>query len=233
MVKKVTRPEAVYFVPDSLPQHKLERFEKHGTEPDLLPLLEAVLERNTGDVITAGVFVGGLLPTLSRLSHRVWAWDCVPEHVECSHKMTQANDLHNVTVQLSALGDCVETVTIVTGCTGATPLAGESCVLENGAPVNDLLDLEGYELDTHQVQQTTIDTHINSYNNLALIQLDLEGYELPALVGARLTVNRFKPVIIVEDRRELCHALLTNWGYAFQGRRSGDRIYIHRTKLDK
>ena len=228
---EVVRPEATYYLPKGLPQHKIDQFTAHGTEPDLLPLLETILTRNTGDVITAGVFVGGLLPTLCRLATRVWAWDCVPEHVECAHKMTQTNGLRNCTVQLAALGDRVETVTVTTGCTGQPSLAGESCIVEAGVPVNDLLDLAGYELDTFEVQQTTIDS--NEYRDLALIQLDLEGYELPALVGAKRTIEQHLPAIIVEDRPALCHSLLLSWGYSFQGIRSGDRIYIHRSKLDK
>lgn len=228
---EVVRPEATYYLPKGLPQHKIDRFIEYGTEPDLLPLLETILTRNTGDVITAGVFVGGLLPTLCKFATRVWAWDCVPEHVECAHKMTKTNGLRNCTVQLAALGDQRETVTVTTGCTGQPTLAGESCIVENGECVSDLLDLKGYDLDTFEVQQVTIDS--NEYRDLALIQLDLEGYELPALVGAKRTIEQHTPAIIVEDRPALCHSLLVSWGYSFQGTCSGDRIYVHRSKLDK
>lgn len=42
-----------------------------------------------------------------------------------------------------------------------------------------------------------------------LIQLDIEGYEVQALRGAALTIDRFKPVIMVEDK-----GLSTKYGYA-------------------
>lgn len=230
---EIVRPEATYYLPKGFSQDKIDDFVANGrgTEPELHPALQEILERSPGDVITAGVFVGGLLPTLCKYATRVWAWDCVPEHVKCAHKMTKANKLRNVTIQLAALGDCVETVQVTTGCTGQPSLLGASCIVENGECVSDLLDLKEFDLDVFDVQQTTIDS--NSYTDLQLIQLDLEGYELPALVGAKRTIEQHKPVIIVEDRRALCHDLLYSMGYTFQGTRAGDRIYIHRSKVDK
>jgi FkbM family methyltransferase len=233
VVIEVKRPEAVYYLPKGLPQHKIDNFQEHGTEPDLIPLLEQIFERKQGDIITAGVYVGGLLPTLCRLGRHVWAWDCISEHVHCAGRMLTKNGIRNCTLRLAALGDEKSTVTVTTGCEGAEWLGGESCVLEDGRPVNDLLDLDGYELRTQTVEQTTIDTFIDHYTDLALIQLDLEGYEIAALAGARETIERFRPVIIVEDRRTITHTLLETLGYRYQGTRSGDRIYIHRLDLDK
>jgi len=232
-VVEVERPEAVYYLPKGLPQDKIERFRAHGTEPDLIPLLEQILERKQGDVITAGTYVGGLLPTYTRLARHVWAWDCVSEHVHCTGKMLTRNGIRNCTLRLAALGDELGTVEVVTGCVDAPWLGGECSILEQGQPVSDLLDLEDYELRTQTVEQTTIDTHLDVYGTVALIQLDLEGYELAALTGARATIERDRPVIIVEDRRRLTHELLLLWGYQYQGTRSGDRIYVHRLDLDK
>lgn len=230
---EVERPEAVYFLPKGLPQDKIERFREHGTEPDLIPLLEQILERKTGDVITAGVFVGGLLPTYTRLAAHVWAWDCVKEHVHCTSKMLTRNGIRNCTLRLAALGDEPGTVEVTTGCEDAPWLGGESSIVEQGKPVSDLLNFDGYAIRTQTVDQTTIDTHINEYGTVALIQLDLEGYELAAIVGARAVIERDRPVLILEDRQALTHELLQTWGYRYQGTRSGDRIYIHRLDLDK
>lgn len=229
----VERPEATYFLPKNLPQEKIDRFREHGTEPDLIPLLEDILARKKGDVITAGTFIGGLLPTYTRLARHVWAWDCVREHVHCTSRMLTHNGIRNCTLRLAALGDELGTVEVTTGCADAPWLGGESSILEQGQPVSDLLDLEGYELRTQTVEQTTIDTHLDQYQTVALIQLDLEGYELAALVGARSTIEQHRPVIIVEDRQLLTHQLLLTWGYQYQGTRSGDRIYVHRLDLDK
>jgi len=99
--------------------------------------------------------------------------------------------------------------------------------------VSDLLNFDGYAMRTQTVAQTTIDTHIDEYGTVALIQLDLEGYELAAIVGARAVIERDRPVLILEDRQALTHELLQTWGYRYQGTRSGDRIYIHRLDLDK
>ena len=50
------------------------------------------------------------------------------------------------------------------------------------------------------------DTPVLAIDDLALsscglIQLDVEGYELEALKGAEITIKKFKPVIVLEEKR--------------------------------
>ena len=48
-----------------------------------------------------------------------------------------------------------------------------------------------------------------------LIKLDIQGYELPALKGAKETLKRYKPIIICElmDNKEDVKKFLNNLGY--------------------
>ena len=77
----------------------------------------------------------------------------------------------------------------------------EPCEYNNGA---------SYVTDGRDVPVVAIDElGLDACN---LIQLDVEGYEAKALTGASQTINRCKPVIMVEDRghgtRYKSHALI-------------------------
>jgi hypothetical protein len=61
--------------------------------------------------------------------------------------------------------------------------------------------------------------------DLALIQLDTEGYELPILQGAAETIRAQSPVIVVEDNKDRCAEFLAGLGYVNVGLLSGDTAY--------
>jgi hypothetical protein len=44
----------------------------------------------------------------------------------------------------------------------------------------------------------TLDTMIPDDRNISIVQLDLEGFEIPALKGAINTIKRCKPILILE-----------------------------------
>ena len=49
-----------------------------------------------------------------------------------------------------------------------------------------------------QIQITTIDNYVLENNlTVGLIKLDIEGYELSALIGAKNTIRKFTPVILI------------------------------------
>jgi len=62
------------------------------------------------------------------------------------------------------------------------------------------------------------------------ILLDVEGYEYQALIGAAETIYKYKPIILIEDRKpEPIPAvrLLLNYGYEQVEFIQGDKIFIH------
>ena len=83
----------------------------------------------------------------------------------------------NIIASCAALGDSGGLVGI------------EPCEYNNGA---------SYVVDGRDVQVIAVDDL--GLDSLDLIQLDVEGYEAKALQGASQTINRCKPVIMVEDR---------------------------------
>jgi len=55
------------------------------------------------------------------------------------------------------------------------------------------------------VEATTLDATLSDLNNVGLIKLDIEGAELPALVGATALIARNRPFIVME----YCHNALS------------------------
>jgi hypothetical protein len=51
-------------------------------------------------------------------------------------------------------------------------------------------------------------------DDIVVIQLDVEGHELPALRGARATIERNAPIVMVEDNLRTCNAFLEELGYS-------------------
>jgi FkbM family methyltransferase len=62
-----------------------------------------------------------------------------------------------------------------------------------------------------------VDCRIRRLDNLALapffIKLDVQGYELEALVGGEQTLRRHEPILLIESPDDETRAFLTNLGY--------------------
>jgi FkbM family methyltransferase len=71
-----------------------------------------------------------------------------------------------------------------------------------------------YEKPTLQVPATTIDAL--GFARIDLLKLDVEGMEIEALRGAAETIQRCRPILIVETiktDREIVQTMLNSWGY--------------------
>jgi hypothetical protein len=53
-----------------------------------------------------------------------------------------------------------------------------------------------------------------TFSNLTLIQLDIEGFELNALKGAKSTIAKHRPIIAIEDNNGNCSEFLSNVDYS-------------------
>jgi len=139
-----------------------------------------------GNIVEAGAYIGDMLPMLSffagfRGDNRVYAF----EPIELQHRLCHANIILNnlENVDLINLGLSNTTEKMWFSSTGE----------QHGQTARVVM--EGDQGDVF-LNCTTLDEF--EIPNVGLIHLDIEGQELNALYGARKTIIRDRPVIIVE-----------------------------------
>ena len=69
--------------------------------------------------------------------------------------------------------------------------------------------------------------------NVDFVKIDVDGFELPLLQGARRTLTQNNPVVNIEMKRgkrqsiiEKCESLLKDLGYKFQKRTKSDEVWL-------
>jgi FkbM family methyltransferase len=188
---------ATYFVPDfakSRPAAKRVLMGKFY-EPQTHQFVQHFFKQTGGSMIHAGTFFGDMLPGFSSyVPGRVYAFEPLLESYILANLCVQTNDLQNVFLFNAALGEQVDVLRIDAS-DGAGHAGGSSKVGQTGnlCPV--------LAIDTLDIP------------DIALIQLDVEGFELNALKGARQTITRLRPAIAIEDNSRNCGPYLTELGY--------------------
>lgn len=193
-------------------------------EPDTIELLRAA--DSGGDIVHAGSFFGDFLPALARSRQPgalVWAFEPNRENHRCAQVTTILNDLSNVVLAHAALGAGGGAVRLVTTDPAGRSLGGGSHVVgERSATMQA----------TEEVALVAIDDVVGADRPVAVIQLDVEGFERQALEGALATIERCRPLLVLENLPDevWVEAHLAQLGYRLDGRvhdntvlRCGDR----------
>lgn len=170
-------------------QKKLPRFTlallAHRTwvlEPEVA--LVPLLSRRKGVAVDAGANKGVFLYHLSRAYERVYGFEPLPQLASYLKEAAPAN----VTVHGAALSNAPGTATLR---------------LPRG--FIELGSLEAHTSDTwttdapieeHEVELKTLDSL--GLRDVALLKIDVEGHELSVLEGARETISRYRPTVLVE-----------------------------------
>jgi FkbM family methyltransferase len=152
------------------------------------PTINYILaHRGIGDVVTAGAFFGDALPVLSRTAApdaRVWAFEPNPESFRCAAITVLMNDLGNVHLTCGALGaERGSSRMLVTDPEGRS-LGGAARIDEGGDITVDVLAID-------QIMPTD--------RRITVLHLDVEGSEGLALTGALATIERDRPILILEE----------------------------------
>lgn len=144
-----------------------------------------------GDVIHAGTFFGDFLPGISNsLSKRslLWAFEPNTESFRCAEITSLINNLKNIKLFNTGLGQIKSRTKMLVESDSGYNLGGASKILKEPEVGKAI-----------EVEIVLIDDIIPKDRMVSIIQLDVEGYEKEALTGAIKTINRCKPILILED----------------------------------
>lgn len=179
-------------------------------EPQTHRLIRSIFKAVEGSMVHAGTFFGDMIPSFSRaVSGTLWCFEPVIENYILANLSVSKNRLKNVFLMNAALSEKVGMVRINSGAAGTQHRGGGSFVDKQGTPVPSV----------------PID-HF-TYDRLIVIQLDVEGHELPVLKGAVQTIRQFKPLIMIEDNRKHCTPFLESEGYGHWRKIPGLSIWRH------
>lgn len=132
------------------------------------------LVKNRRMCIQAGCNVGYFPEKLSHYFEEVHTWEPAENNIACIKKNSLPD---NVKVHYAALGDEIGNVHI-------SQTYEDNCGATQVAPEGDI------SLET--IDQFNFDP--------GLIWLDIEGYEYRALLGAKNTITKYKPIIVIENK---------------------------------
>jgi FkbM family methyltransferase len=146
-----------------------------------------------GDIVHAGTFFGDFIPALARSRHPgalVWAFEPNQENHRCAGVTIELNRLENVVLTNAGLSARSDTALLAISDRKGVSLGGGSQL------INDPSAIEG--LRNEQVNLVAIDDVVADDRQVAVIQLDVEGHEQEALTGAMGTIERCRPLIVLE-----------------------------------
>lgn len=176
---------------------------------DLVKLARAGQPLRTA--VDVGAHCGLWSFNLEHAFETVHAFEPMEIHRECFRLNTE--NLEGITLHECALGATPGRVRLESekGSSGNTRIVGEG-------------DTEVRTLDSFQLQ------------DVDLIKIDTEGYELPVLRGAADTLTRCRPVVVVEQKRLMASEMgfptlgavtfLTDMGYHVAREMSGDYLCV-------
>lgn len=146
-----------------------------------------------GDIIHAGTYFGDFLPALSHAcgsQYKVWAFEPNPENYKCAKITMLLNNLENVSLEHAGLGQKESVVPLRTTDDRGNALGGSSSLVQ-GTDVP--LGCEQY-----MARIVAVDDFMPPDRRIAIIQLDVEGYEKEALAGSLETIRKWRPILILE-----------------------------------
>lgn len=178
-------------------------------EPQTHTLVHQILSRRSGDMIHAGAFFGDMLATFSRAcAGVVYAFEPVLENYILAKLCVEDNKLGNVALFNAGLSDRLSVGHVDVG---ASLHRGGGSEISDRGQMTTLIPIDMLELD-----------------NVALIQLDVEGHELQALRGAEHTLRRCRPTVLIEDNNKVCGTFLDSLHYTYCGEIPGLEIWNYR-----
>jgi len=211
---------SIYYVPNYAAHRPVARkiLNKRYVEPGLHHLVRKIMTRRPGSMISAGAFFGDMLPSFSRKTPgRLYAFEPVIENYLLAREVVAENDLGNVVLLHAGLGaePGPGLASIGTRRIGQRHLGGAARIISR----SQVSAFHSQKVPMLSIDQLAI-------GDLSMIQLDVEGYELPVLTGAIGTIEAQQPVIVIEDNQQECPEFLAKLGYVEVARFGLDHVYL-------
>jgi FkbM family methyltransferase len=146
-----------------------------------------------GDIVHAGTFFGDFIPALARSRRAgglVWAFEPNQENYRCAGVTIELNGLENVVLTNAGLSQRSDTALLATSDRKGVSLGGGSRIVDDPDAADGLRN--------EKVNLVAIDDVVSGDRRVAVIQLDVEGHEQSALTGAMDTIERCRPLIVLE-----------------------------------
>ena len=116
----------------------------------------------------------------------MWAFEPSHDNHRCARATIDLNEIGNAVLRRAGLGAWSERRALVTKDARGRPLGG-ACTFVGAT---------GREEET--VEVVTLDEVLPPDRPVSIVHLDVEGYEGPALQGGLRTVDRWRPVLVID-----------------------------------
>ncbi|MFW2588399.1 FkbM family methyltransferase [Sagittula sp. SSi028] len=207
-----------YCIPEGLEQRPAAKAVLSGRpyEPDTIRFMRQ--NCGQGDIVHAGTFFGDFLPGLSKGMARdakVWAFEPNPDNFAAACQTIQLNNLSNVELTNAGVSNQPGEILFKTKNDQGRSLGGLShFVTEHGPGVE-------------AVQSAMIDYAVPRERHVSIIQFDVEGHEVQALLGSFHTIHRCKPILILEyfEKMSWLTRQFRGLGYERIGKLHGNTVF--------
>ena len=145
-----------------------------------------------GDIVHAGTYFGDFIPVFARACSdqgKVWAFEPNPENYACASITIQINQLTNVILTNAAVGEAAGTAEMKVNDKFGRSSGGGSSIVQKRKTTTKTID----------IPVVAIDDVVPSDRHVSVIQLDVERYEGQALRGALSTIERCRPILMLEN----------------------------------
>jgi FkbM family methyltransferase len=171
-----------------------------------------------GDVVHAGAFFGDSLPAVSAAlapGARIWAFEPNPRSFACAAETIRRNGLDNVTLTHAALTRTPGTLHLRVVSAEGVALGGASRLAPRAA--DGVVAVDGVR----------IDDRVPEGRRVSIVQLDLEGHEKEALLGARAVIAASRPLLVLETFEDLdwLRATFPDAGYTRETKVNANTVF--------
>lgn len=190
-----------YCIPLKMEERPAVALIKEGKvyERETLKYIEKIYKKGTS-IVHAGAFFGDMLPFFSKLveSEKIWSFEPSRLNFFCAKNTLDLNNIQNVKIFNWALSNVSEVKTLRVLAEDGSLYGGKSFIIQDEGMKNEL------KKSFEKVKSVTLDEVLmDETDEIGIIHLDVERHELEALKGAKNTIEKFRPVIILETHSEL------------------------------